>query len=121
MMPTILVIDDDPAILMTIADILRDEGYIVRTASSGIAGLVAIDDLLPSLVLLDMRMPVLDGWGVARTLNERGVVVPLIAMTAAQDLQWGQEIGAAHTLAKPFDLLELLIVVEQVIDQQAIS
>jgi len=115
MTPDILVIDDDPAILMTVADILRDEGYVVRTAAGGMEGLAAIDDHRPALILLDMRMPVLDGWGVARALRDRGVTVPLVVMTAAQDMRWGQEIGAAHTLAKPFDLLDLLTVVEQIV------
>jgi DNA-binding response OmpR family regulator len=109
----ILVIDDDPAILMTVADILRDEGYTVRTATNGIEGLAAIDNQRPGLILLDMRMPLLDGWGVARALHDRGVMVPLIVMTAAQHMHWGQEVGAVNTLAKPFDLMDLLTVVEQ--------
>jgi two-component system response regulator MprA len=116
MTPDILVIDDDAAILMTIADILRDEGYTVRTAASGLDGLAAIQAHLPVLILLDMRMPGLDGWGVARALRDRDITVPMIAMTAAQDMRWGEEIGAARTLAKPFDLIELLKVVEQIVE-----
>lgn len=111
----ILVIDDDPAILATVADILSDEGYSVRTAGNGAEGLEAVEQQRPTMILLDMRMPVLDGWGVARALRERGLAVPLVVMTAAQDARrWGQEVGAAHTLAKPFDLVDLLTVVEQI-------
>lgn len=115
MQPDILVIDDDSAILMTVADILSDEGYRVRTAANGVEGLAAIEQQRPALILLDMRMPILDGWGVARVLREQGISVPLVVMTAAQDMRWGQEIGAAHTLSKPFDLLDLLRVVAQLI------
>jgi len=110
----ILVIDDDPAILATVADILKDEGYVVRTAANGMEGLAAIEQRRPALVLLDMRMPVLDGWGFVRALRERGLELPLVVMTAAQDARrWAQEVGAPGFLAKPFDLVELLAVVEQ--------
>jgi CheY-like chemotaxis protein len=110
----ILVIDDDAAVLATIADILRDEGYCVRTAANGKEGLAAAEQQRPALILLDMRMPGMDGWGVARALRERGLDVPLVVMTAAQDARrWAQEVGATHSLPKPFDLHELLGAVAQ--------
>ncbi|MGH2543047.1 MAG: response regulator, partial [Ardenticatenaceae bacterium] len=66
----------------------------------------------PALVLLDMRMPVLDGWSFTSILAEQGVDLPIVVMTAAQDARrWAHEIGAAGFLAKPFDLTELLDVV----------
>ena len=109
----ILVIDDDLAILATVSDILYDEGYQVQTAMNGAEGLVALEQFGPELILLDMRMPVLDGWGFANALRERGVTIPIVVMTATQDARrWAREIGAAHVLAKPFDLMELLNVVE---------
>jgi CheY-like chemotaxis protein len=112
----ILIIDDDPAILATVVEILRDEGYRVRTASNGLEGLEALEERLPALVLLDMRMPVLDGWGFVRALRERGLHVPFVVMTAAQDARrWAQEVGASGSLPKPFDLLELLAIVEQLL------
>jgi CheY-like chemotaxis protein len=114
MSPHILIVDDDPAIRSTISDVLAEEGYTVATATNGAEGLVALAGTLPAVVLLDMRMPVLDGWGFARALKERGVSLPIVVMTAAQDArQWSQEIGAAWVLAKPFDLDELLQAVER--------
>jgi urea transport system substrate-binding protein len=114
MQPDILIVDDDPAILSTVAEILHDEGYRVRTAGNGMDGLAALEQQLPALILLDMRMPVLDGWGFARALRERGVQVPFVVLTAAQDARrWAQEVGATGFLPKPFDLLELVAVVEQ--------
>ena len=114
MQPDILIIDDDPAIRSTVAEILQDEGYRVRTAGDGLEGLAALEQQLPALILLDMRMPVLDGWGVARALRERGVQIPFVVLTAAQDARrWAEEVGAIGFLPKPFDLLELLAVVEQ--------
>ena len=105
----ILVIDDDPAIRATVAEILLSEGYAVATAMNGAEGLESLERIDPALVLLDMRMPILDGWGFARALRGRGVQVPILVMTAAQDARrWAREIDAEGFVAKPFDLLDLL-------------
>ena len=110
----ILVIDDDPAIRATVAEILMSEGYTVATAVNGADGLQSLDRIDPALVLLDMRMPILDGWGFARALQSRGVSIPILVMTAAQDARrWAHEINAQGFVAKPFDLLDLLNAVEQ--------
>ena len=110
----ILVVDDDPSILATVSEILEFEGYPVRTATNGAEALQVIEQEPPSLVLLDMRMPVLDGWGLARRLGERGVRLPIVVMTAAQDARrWAEEIGAAGYVPKPFELPELLDTVER--------
>ena len=105
----ILVVDDDEAILDIVADVLRFEGYPVETAIDGVVALEVVERDRPALVLLDMRMPRLDGWGFARTLRERGIELPILVMTAARDAAgWAQEIGAGGYLAKPFDIDELL-------------
>lgn len=105
----VLVVDDDRSILATIAEILELEGYPFITAADGAEALRRIAADRPSLVLLDMRMPVLNGWEVATALRERGIMVPIVVMTAAQDArQWSEQIGAAGYLAKPFDLDDLL-------------
>src|SRR5687767_11697391 len=110
----ILVIDDDPAILDTVTEILEDEGYVVEQAMNGAEGLKALERIDPSLVVLDMRMPVLDGWGFMRSLHERGIRLKILVMTAAQDARrWAQEIGADGYLAKPFDLIDLIDAVER--------
>ena len=112
--PAILVIDDDPSILSTVTDILEFEGFPVTTASNGAEGLRCVEQARPALVLLDMRMPVLDGWEFARMLRERGIALPIIVMTAAQDARrWAQEIGATGYLAKPFDLTDLVDTVKR--------
>jgi two-component system, chemotaxis family, chemotaxis protein CheY len=109
----ILVVDDDEAILSTVAEILLLEGYTVRTAGNGEEALVQIQQESPMLVLLDMRMPVLDGWGFARELRERGLELPILVMTAAQDAnRWANEISALGFLAKPFDIVTLIDLVD---------
>jgi two-component system, chemotaxis family, chemotaxis protein CheY len=110
----ILVIDDDQAIRTTVADLLEAEGYTVATAINGADGLTVLDRVKPALVLLDMRMPILDGWGFARAVHERGIQVPIVVLTAAHDAyRWAQEINAADVVAKPFDLVDLLDAVER--------
>jgi two-component system chemotaxis response regulator CheY len=105
----ILIIDDDPAIRATVAEILTSEGYSVATAINGADGLQSLDRIDPALVLLDMRMPILDGWGFARALQSRGIQIPILVMTAAQDARrWAREINAEGYVAKPFDLIDLL-------------
>jgi two-component system, chemotaxis family, chemotaxis protein CheY len=109
----ILVVDDDPAILATVSEALDLEGFPVVTATNGAEALVAVDRNQPSLVLLDMRMPVLDGWGFMRAVRERGLTLTVVVMTAAADARrWGREIGAQGVLAKPFELDELMRAVQ---------
>ena len=111
---TILVVDDETDIRETVAEILRDEGYRVCTAANGAEALLAMEHHVPAAVLLDMRMPVLDGRGFARAIKERGIHLPILVMTAARDAQrWCDEIGAQYCLPKPFDLLDVLETVER--------
>lgn len=111
---SVLVVDDDTSILDTVSSILSAEGYEVVSAASGEEALAAVARQRPRLILLDMRMPVMDGWAVARALRERGSRVPIVVMTAADSAQrWADEVGAAGFLAKPFGLDELLAAVER--------
>jgi CheY-like chemotaxis protein len=110
----VLVVDDDDAIRMTIADVLQAEGYSVNTAVNGAEALDIVDQVRPRLVLLDMRMPVLNGWGFVQGLTERGIHLRILVLTATQDARrWADEIGADGYIAKPFDLDDLLDAVDQ--------
>lgn len=110
----VLVVDDDPSILDTVTAILSSEGYQVKAAGGGEEALALFSVWRPTLVLLDMRMPLMDGWAVARALREIGSKVPIVVMTAAENAkQWADEIDAAGHLAKPFDLDDLLACVEE--------
>ena len=111
----ILVVDDDASIRQTVREILDLEGYPVETAADGNEALEAVERREPSLVLLDMRMPELDGWGFARAIRERGMRLPILVMTAAENARtWADEIGADGYVSKPFELEELLAAVERV-------
>ncbi|MDQ2952067.1 MAG: response regulator [Chloroflexota bacterium] len=110
----VLVVDDDPSILDTVTSILTSEGFQVMAAGGGEQALAMLASWHPTLVLLDMRMPFMDGWAVARSMRETGSKVPIIVMTAAESAErWASEIGAAGYIAKPFGLDELISCVEE--------
>ena len=111
---TVLVVDDDTSILDTVTAILSGEGYDVVSAATGQEALDAVARSRPLLILLDMRMPVMDGWAVARALRAQGSSIPIVVMTAAESAKrWADEVGAEGYLAKPFGLDELLTIVER--------
>jgi DNA-binding response OmpR family regulator len=110
----ILVVEDDTSILDMIMQILRSEGYPVVGAKNGVEGLVECDRRTPSLILLDMRMPRMDGWQFAAALRVRGIASPVVVMTAADNAKrWADEVGADGYVVKPFEFLELLASVEK--------
>jgi CheY-like chemotaxis protein len=112
----ILVVDDDASIRQFLELALTDRGYDVVTAEDGKAALEAIEGAPPSLVLLDMRMPVMDGWAFAAAYRERPEPrAPVIVLTAARDAaQYAAEIEAAAFLPKPFDLRALFRIIAEI-------
>jgi CheY-like chemotaxis protein len=116
----VLVVDDDDTILATVVDALSLFSYPTATATNGEEALRRIEEFNPHVVLLDMRMPVLDGWGVARSLRERGLSPKVVVMTAAVDArQVASEIGANAFLAKPFGLDDLFSLVDRLCHEAA--
>jgi CheY-like chemotaxis protein len=109
----ILVVEDDQAISSTIADTLSFEGYLVVTAEHGATALDIVKRHPVALILLDMKMPVMDGWAFALAYRHQPVRhAPIVVLTAARDAaQWAAEIEATAYLAKPFELDALLAVV----------
>jgi CheY-like chemotaxis protein len=106
---SILVVDNDAAIRQMVGSIIELEGYRVVTADNGAAALREIARARPGLILLDMRMPEMDGWEFARALRAHPARIPVVVMTAGRDPdQWAREIGAVDFLAKPFDIDELV-------------
>jgi DNA-binding response OmpR family regulator len=118
--PHVLVVDDDQTILISVAELLELEGYAVATAGNGAEALELTRDLRPRLVLLDMRMPILDGWAYARAVRDRDFAPRIVVMTAAQDARrWADEIGADGYIPKPFEADELIEAVERIVGRPA--
>jgi CheY-like chemotaxis protein len=105
----VLVVDDDPDIRDLVQLTLEPQGYRVLAAADGETALQALSDSAIHLILLDMRMPVMDGWTFARVYREQpGGRVPIVVVTAATDAAGrAAEIAAEGHLGKPFDLSEL--------------
>jgi two-component system, chemotaxis family, chemotaxis protein CheY len=108
--PRVLVVDDDAGIRDLLDLALADAGYAVALAADGAVALALVDAVAPDVILLDMRMPVLDGWAFAEAYRRRpGRRAPIVAMTAARDASGSAaQIAATGYLAKPFDLADLL-------------
>jgi CheY-like chemotaxis protein len=108
-LPAILVVDDDPAILHTLSLVLTDEGYTVLTARNGHEALTCLHHQRPALVLLDLHLPVMNGWDVLDTLRVHGPTVPVVVMTAGTTARAeAVRHGAAAYVHKPFELDDLL-------------
>ena len=118
----ILVIDDDASIRANLLRFLRLEGYVVREAVNGTAGLASVAADRPVLILCDVMMPELDGFGVLGRLrtDPATATIPFIFLTASVELddkRFGLESGAIGYLSKPFNLPELLALVKSKLDQ----
>jgi DNA-binding response OmpR family regulator len=111
----ILVVEDDPDLLALVEMILADAGYRVVTAPEGRAALACVAREMPALVLLDMRMPGMNGWEFAREFRARfGPAAPIVVVTAADNARArAAEVGAEGWLAKPFDIEDVLRAVER--------
>ena len=111
----ILVVDDDAAIRRVVAAVLADEGYTVAEAPDGGAALARARAAPPRLILLDMRMPGMDGWEFAREFRTRhGHGAPIIVVTAeASARRRAEEITADGFLGKPFGAAELMMTAQR--------
>ncbi len=108
----ILVVDDEEAIRELVVEMLIGEGYTVVSACNGEDALHIIEHATPSLILLDLNMTILDGWGFVKALVVRGVVVPTILVSAAGNLaKHAADLGAVAWIRKPFDIVHLLATV----------
>jgi len=116
-MATLLLIEDNADIRENTAEILEMANYKVLTAADGKAGVQMAEDLMPDLIICDITMPVLDGYGVIHMLHKKEELrsIPFIFLTARAeraDIRKGMEVGADDYITKPFDAIELLNAVE---------
>ena len=116
-MTKVLVIDDDNNICELLRMYLEKEGYEVRTANDGQAGINAFRMYEPDMVLLDVMMPVKDGWQVCREIREHSSK-PIIMITAKGetiDKVLGLELGADDFIVKPLDMKEVFARIKAVL------
>jgi len=118
-MSTILIVDDEPDVLLLLRVNLEAAGYQTVLAADGETALIKIDESDPDVVLLDIMMPVMDGWGVLRALAERDNaprVVVVSAKSSDRDIVRALTSGALDYITKPFDPDDLVGVVARTID-----
>src|SRR5436190_607551 len=107
--PAVLLVDDDARILRMLERTLAAEGYDVSVAADGGAALVQVERSLPDLIVLDVKMPGLDGLAVTRRLRAKRLPVPILLLTAKDALSErvaGLDAGADDYLVKPFEMDE---------------
>ncbi len=123
MAQTVLIVEDD----RNIADLLRlyleKEGYQVVIASDGARGIEKFRELQPSLVLLDVMLPEVDGWGVCRTIRaeSKTPIIMLTAKSETEDKVYGLKQGADDYITKPFEMKEVLARIEAVLRRSGIA
>jgi two-component system, OmpR family, alkaline phosphatase synthesis response regulator PhoP len=122
-MTTVLVVEDEPRIAQLVRDYLAHAGFRAITAGEGRAALAAVKRARPDLVVLDLRLPDMDGLDVARALR-RDSAVPIIMLTARDDEAdkvAGLELGADDYMTKPFSPRELVARVRAVLRRGALA
>lgn len=115
-MTKVLVIEDDPSILENTLEILQFEGFDAVGAQDGRAGLIQVQETSPDLIICDILMPKLDGYGVLRALRSDPATdrIPLVFISAIHNddvLATTSRLGASDFLVKPFRAADLIRVV----------
>jgi two-component system, OmpR family, response regulator len=116
----VLVVDDEPSIVDAVATALRYEGYDVAEARSGRAGLSAAQTGTVDLIVLDVMLPDIDGFEVARRLRADGLATPILFLTAKDALDdkvQGFAVGADDYVTKPFSLAEIVLRVKAILNR----
>jgi two-component system alkaline phosphatase synthesis response regulator PhoP len=111
----ILLVEDEPGLIMTLTDRLRSEGYDVASAADGISGFEQAQSGNFDLIILDVMLPKRNGYDVARDLRQKGNSTPILMLTAKGetiDKVLGLKLGADDYLTKPFEVIELLARIE---------
>ena len=117
MATSVLVVEDDKNIRDLLQMYLEKEGYAVTAAADGGQGLAKFRAIQPDLVLLDVMMPVMDGWSVCKTIRAESTT-PIIMLTAkseTDDKVAGLKSGADDYITKPFEMKEVLARIEAVL------
>jgi DNA-binding response OmpR family regulator len=120
---TVMVVEDEATTADMVAVALADEGYRVVVARDGQAALQVMQSTPPDAILLDLRLPTVDGWQVVRRCRADPATsaIPIIVVSAAGDAQQDADIAPLVFVEKPFDLDVLLILVEDAVSPSTVG
>ena len=113
-MKRVLVIEDDRAIREAVAEVLSMEGYVVTEAGNGVEGLREARARPPSLIVLDLMMPTMNGWQFREAQRQDPALadIPVIVLSAYSDMA-GPRLDVAARFPKPFDVVTLLLAIDK--------
>lgn len=123
-MATVLIVDDEAVIRELMRAYLSGEGFQVAEATNGLEALAMVDEVRPDLVVLDIMMPMMDGWELCRRIRENYSELPLLMVTAKGESMHkvkGFQLGADDYVVKPFDPMELIMRVKALLKRYKIS
>jgi CheY-like chemotaxis protein len=113
----ILLVEDDPALRTALAEVLREYGYEVACAADGLDALAKLDGCSPSVILLDLAMPVMDGWSfrAVQRRDPRYATIPTVVLSASltTDARSLADLHPDAALAKPFEIERLIETVQR--------
>ena len=117
---SILVVDDEEALRTVLSSELASEGYQVESAGDGDEAISIIEKKQFDLVLLDIKMPKVDGFEVLKFIKKSFPAIKVIMLTAFADLKnaiESKKLGAEDFISKPYDLVDLLTTIERVLSE----
>jgi len=118
---SVLAVDDEAPLLMAIKGVLEEEGYYVQTAQDGVTAINCIQSAPFDVVLLDVKMPRVDGIEVLRFIKEHYLDTQVIMLTGVSDVRTAVEcmqVGAFHYITKPYSIEELLTIIERALERK---
>lgn len=119
--PLVLIVEDEPDVLLVMRISLEASGFDTSLAADGVTALRRIEVEKPDVVLLDVMLPVMDGWAVLAEMHGRADSPPVIVCTAKRsprDVTKAQELGAAEFVTKPFDVERLVALIQGVLERR---
>ena len=118
----ILIVDDQKGVRRLLEELFKKEGWEVRSAGDGLEAIQKVEELVPDLILMDVKMPNMNGLEATHEIMERNSGIPIIMMTAYGEIEvvkQALDAGVKRCISKPFDIMELRDMVNKLMMEEA--